>query len=164
MALVASILIVDDEPGFSAGMADFLRHLGHSVTCVDTLARAREALTERRPSLLLLDLMLPDGSGLELLSEISGAPPRRIVINTGHPGVKSFIQGLVGPGVTFLTKPVEPKEIAAIVRSIETEAAADARYRSTSLRSAARGVAADAEGVYPRAPGRGDGHAGADSG
>ncbi len=129
---MASILIVDDEPGFSAGMADFLRHLGHSVTCVDTLAKARDALSERRPALLLLDLMLPDGSGLELLSEISDAPPRRIVINTGHPGVKSFIQGLVGPGVSFLTKPVEPKEIAAIARSLETEpatdAAADARH------------------------------------
>jgi two-component system, NtrC family, response regulator HydG len=123
--LVASVLIVDDELGFSTGMAEFLRHLGHSVACVDTLAKARDALVARRPSLLLLDLMLPDGSGLELLNEVKESPPQRIVINTGHPGVKSFIQGLVGPGVTFLTKPVEPKEIAAILRSIEVESVAD---------------------------------------
>ncbi len=118
---MAAVLIVDDEPGFSTGMAEFLRHLGHSVACVDTLAKARGALTARRPALLLLDLMLPDGSGLELLSELKESPPQRIVINTGHPGVKSFIQGLVGPGVMFLTKPVEPKEIAAILRSIDVE-------------------------------------------
>jgi DNA-binding response OmpR family regulator len=119
---LASVLIVDDEVGFSEGMAEFLRHMGHTVACVDTLAKARDALAARTPSLLLLDLMLPDGSGLELLKEVTDSPPRRIVINTGHPGVKSFIQGLVGPGVLFLTKPVEPKEIAAILRSIETEA------------------------------------------
>ncbi len=123
---MASVLIVDDELGFSTGMAEFLRHLGHSVTCVDTLAKARDALSARRPALLLLDLMLPDGSGLELLSEVKESPPQRIVINTGHPGVKSFIQGLVGTGVTFLTKPVEPKEIAAILRSMEGGSATDA--------------------------------------
>ena len=50
---------------------------------------------------------------------------------TGHPGVKSFIQGLAGPGVSFLTKPVEPKEVAAILRTVESpedEAPADPKH------------------------------------
>ena len=101
-------------------MAEFLRHTGHGVSCSDTLADARKMLASRTPTLLLLDLMLPDGSGLELLEEIKHSPPRRIVIVTGHPGVKSFIQGLAGPGVSFLTKPVEPKEVASILRTIES--------------------------------------------
>jgi DNA-binding response OmpR family regulator len=162
---VASVLIVDDELGFSTGMAEFLRHLGHSVTCVDTLAKARDALTARHPALLLLDLMLPDGSGLELLSEVKEAPPQRIVINTGHPGSRSIIQGLVGTGVTFLTKPVEPKEIAAILRSIETGSAAEWRLRrSATLWPPARRIATNAQGVHARPSGGCDGYGGADSG
>jgi DNA-binding NtrC family response regulator len=128
---VASVVIVDDDRSFTSGMAEFLRHTGHSVACADTLGEARKMLASRAPTLLLLDLMLPDGSGLELLEEVKQNPPSRIVIVTGHPGVKSFIQGLAGPGVSFLTKPVEPKEVAGILRTVESpedEAATDRRH------------------------------------
>ena len=114
---MSTVLIVDDDTTFTAGMSAFLELQGHSVTCADSLASARCALRNAMPALLLLDLMLPDGSGLELLEELKEAPPRRIVIVTGHPGVKSFIQGLVGPSVSYLTKPVEPNDIAALLQT-----------------------------------------------
>jgi DNA-binding NtrC family response regulator len=116
---VANVLIVDDDTGFTSGMAQVLRHLGHTVSSADTLAEARRLFAARKPDLLMLDLMLPDGSGLELLEEVKDAPPSRIVIVTGHPGVKSFIQGVAGPGVSFLTKPVEAKDIVGLLRTMD---------------------------------------------
>ncbi|HTO56423.1 MAG TPA: sigma-54 dependent transcriptional regulator [Pseudomonadales bacterium] len=116
---MANVLIVDDETAFTGGMGQVLRHLGHAVSCAETLADARRHFAARKPDLLLLDLMLPDGSGLELLEEVKDAPPDRIVIVTGHPGVKSFIQGVAGPGVSFLTKPVEAKDIVGLLRSTD---------------------------------------------
>jgi DNA-binding NtrC family response regulator len=116
---VANVLIVDDDTGFTSGMAQVLRHLGHTISCADTLADARRLFAGRKPDLLMLDLMLPDGSGLELLEEVKDAPPNRIVIVTGHPGVKSFIQGVAGPGVSFLTKPVEAKDIVGLLRTMD---------------------------------------------
>jgi len=118
---VSTVLIVDDDTAFTSGMAQFLRHLGHTVNSADTLVEARRLLAVKMPSLLLLDLMLPDGSGLELLEEVKDSPPSRIVIVTGHPGVKSFIQGVAGPGVSFLTKPVEGKDVAGLLRSLDHE-------------------------------------------
>ncbi len=116
---MTSVLIVDDERVFAAGMAEFLRVSGHSVVCAHTLADARASLGERIPELMLLDLMLPDGSGLELLDEIKQTPPQRIVVVTGHPGVTTFIKDLVGHGVGFLSKPIDPKAVTKILLSLQ---------------------------------------------
>ena len=118
---MASVLIVDDDHEFTSGMAEFLHRDTHSVRVANSVASARVALGERTPALLLLDLMLPDGNGLELLDEIREAPPCRVVIVTGHPGVKSFIQDLVGRHVSYLTKPIEPRDVVALLNAVGTE-------------------------------------------
>src|SRR5262249_18609488 len=130
--------------------AQFLRHLGHTVSSADTLAEARRLLASKRPALLLLDLMLPDGSGLELLEEVKDAPPSRIVIVTGHPGVKSFIQGVAGPGVSFLTKPVEGKDVAGILRSLDEEPEQDEAPRFTKHYGVMIGESESMRAIYTK--------------
>lgn len=111
-------LIVDDEVSFAAGMAEFLRCQGHTVACADNLSQARDHLERKIPDVLLLDLMLPDGSGLQLFENFRDHRPKKIVIITGHSGVKSLIKSMVGDGVVYMKKPVEPRELIGVINSV----------------------------------------------
>lgn len=118
---MASILLIDDEQSFTTGIAELLRALNHSVTVADSLSTARSVLDQQPWDVMLIDLMLPDGNGLELLDELGDARPRQVVIITGHPGIKSTIRQLHGPGLRYLTKPLDVKEVTAIVDAIDTD-------------------------------------------
>ncbi|HET6565805.1 MAG TPA: response regulator, partial [Xanthomonadales bacterium] len=72
---MAHVLIVDDEAAFAEGMAEYLRVKGHTATVAPTLAQARDVLPKQAPDVVLLDLMLPDGSGLELFDAFEDQPP-----------------------------------------------------------------------------------------
>jgi two-component system, NtrC family, response regulator HydG len=115
---MTSVLIVDDDDAFTSGLAEYVRRGGHGVRTASSVSGARQALEQSVPGLLLLDLMLPDGNGLDLLDELKAHPPRRVVVITGHPGVKSFVHGMVGDRVSYLTKPVEPRDVIAIVNAL----------------------------------------------
>jgi DNA-binding NtrC family response regulator len=117
---MARVLLVDDEPDFRKAAAEMLEAFSHEISAVESLAQARKHLDEERPDVVLLDLMLPDGNGLELLDDLStvreaGRPPQKVVLMTGHPGIKSQIKDLKGPAVTFLTKPFQSGELLRAV-------------------------------------------------
>ncbi len=120
---MAHVLIVDDEPSFSSGIAEYLRLKDHNVVAANTLAVARELLAQRTPDVLLLDLMLPDGSGLELFDVFEKKRPQKIIIITGHSGVKSLIGGMAGDGVSYMKKPIEPRELLGILNATTSDAA-----------------------------------------
>jgi two-component system, NtrC family, response regulator HydG len=122
---MTSVLIVDDDDAFTSGLAEYVRRSGHQVRTANSVDAARRALEESMPSLLLLDLMLPDGNGLDILEELKTDPPRRVVLITGHPGVKSFVHGMVGERVSYLTKPVEPRDVISIVNALDDDAEPD---------------------------------------
>ncbi len=115
---MASILIVDDEAAFSSGISEYLELHGHKVVSANSLATARRVLPERRPDVVLLDLMLPDGSGLELLDAFKDHRPEKVVIITGHPGVKSLIGGMAGEGISYMKKPIEPRELTSLLSTV----------------------------------------------
>ena len=120
---MAKILIVDDEAAFSSGVAEYLEMQGHAVTTTNSLGGARDLLPEQKPDAVLLDLMLPDGSGLELLDAFDTHRPEKVVIITGHSGVKSLIGGMAGDGVSFMKKPIEIRELAALVSGLGNQPA-----------------------------------------
>jgi len=115
---MAHVLLVDDEPDFSSGIAEFLRIQGHTAVTANSLEAARHALAERHPDVLLLDLMLPDGSGLELFDAFEDRRPQKIVIITGHTGIKSMIGGMAGDGVSYMKKPIEPRELLGTLNTV----------------------------------------------
>ncbi|MGB5245388.1 MAG: sigma-54 dependent transcriptional regulator [Woeseia sp.] len=114
---MAHILIVDDEPDFSSGISEFLRLQQHTVMSANTLSAGRTALKKKLPDVLLLDLMLPDGNGLDLFDQFESRRPQKIVIITGHSGIKSLIGGMAGDGVLYMTKPIEPRELLGLLES-----------------------------------------------
>ncbi|HEX7236873.1 MAG TPA: sigma-54 dependent transcriptional regulator [Gammaproteobacteria bacterium] len=116
---MANVLLVDDEPDFVAAAKEMLQLHGHTVESAERLEIARRLLGGSVPDVLLLDLMLPDGNGLELLEELRESPVKRVVFITGHPGIKSLIKNLSGPSVSYLTKPIGSTEL---LRTVETDA------------------------------------------
>lgn len=80
---MARVLVVEDEADLQAVLAFNLREAGHSVQVVGDLAQARISIAQQRPELVLLDLMLPDGSGMELC--------RRLLAETHLPHVGVLI-------------------------------------------------------------------------
>ena len=116
---MANVLLVDDEPDFVAAGKEMLQLHGHTVESAERLESGRRLLGGAVPDVLLLDLMLPDGNGLELLEELRESPVKRVVFITGHPGIKSLIKNLSGPSVSYLTKPIGSTEL---LRTVEADA------------------------------------------
>lgn len=114
---MADFLIVDDDELFTSGIAQFLRLHGHDARTVRSLAEARHELEQKLPSVVLLDLMLPDGNGLELLGELSAHPRVKVIISTGNSGVTSFIGQLEGDNISYLIKPINPRDLIGIINA-----------------------------------------------
>ncbi|TLX21986.1 sigma-54-dependent Fis family transcriptional regulator [Thermomonas fusca] len=110
---MARILIVDDDPDFGECAAAFAAQQGCEVILAPTLAQAREALAQRM-DLILLDLHLPDGSGLDLLQDIDLAQQGRIVVLTGHPCLDSARRAVSEPIVEYLLKPLPAERLIAM--------------------------------------------------
>jgi DNA-binding NtrC family response regulator len=122
---MAKVLLVDDEPDFVEAANEMLQLHGHAVETADRLEKARSILAMNHPDVLLLDLMLPDGNGLELLEELRGGSVKRVVFITGHPGIKSLIKNLSGPSVSYLTKPIDSRDLISLLKEIEQVGSAE---------------------------------------
>ncbi|HMB58991.1 MAG TPA: sigma-54 dependent transcriptional regulator [Xanthomonadales bacterium] len=118
---MAQILIVDDEEAFATGLAEYLELKGHKATVAFSLEDARANLGQQHPDVVLLDLMLPDGSGLELFDAFEANPPKKIIIITGHSGVKSIIGAMAGNGVMYMKKPIETRDLEGILNALGEE-------------------------------------------
>lgn len=112
------ILIVDDEPAV-ADVLDFaLRKAGFSVTTVGTLAAARQALRRRLPALLVLDLGLPDGDGLDLCRWVRQQGDLPVLVLTCRDEEIDRVLGLEQGADDYVVKPFSPREVVARIRTI----------------------------------------------
>ncbi|MEZ5594237.1 MAG: response regulator [Gammaproteobacteria bacterium] len=99
------VLIVDDESTFVAATEKLLEQRGFEVSSALDLQTARGYLSTQLPDVLLLDIVLPDGSGLDLIQEIDPDAKTRIVVMTGHPTLDIAIDSLRARVADFLIKP-----------------------------------------------------------
>lgn len=104
----ATLLVVDDNETVQNLYRRHLVLAGYDVHSAQRLSEAREALGARRFDAILLDLNLPDGSGMEFVSEIRAVDPSvAIVLITGHGDVPSAVEAMRRGADNFLTKPVD---------------------------------------------------------
>ncbi len=116
------LLVVDDEPHIGLLLRPHLELLGYRVSLVRTLADARTVLADRRAPLdaLLLDLHLPDGSGLDLLREIRGTAASRalpVMVLTAE-GEDRVLDEAAQLGAVLLTKPFSPTKLTARIAAM----------------------------------------------
>ena len=106
---VGSVLIVDDNVEFQSSVADLAALANCAVSRAGTLREARRIIRDHRFDLVILDLDLPDGSGLELLEEIDLATLGEVAIVTGHPSVDSAVRAVRLPIVDYSSSRSRPK-------------------------------------------------------
>ena len=111
------ILVVDDEREIADLVALYLTNEGYSVTQCATVAQALAALQEQPPELAILDIMLPDGSGLDLCRKIRETHRWPILMLTARGQEVDKITGLTLGADDYVTKPFLPLELVARVKA-----------------------------------------------
>ena len=111
------LLIVDDE----ASLRDFLTIVfeeeGWHVESAGSLGEARASIAKREPDLVLCDVMVPDGSGLDLLREVKGHDPSiAFIMITAHTSTKAAVEALKTGAFDYIAKPFDIEELKIIVR------------------------------------------------
>ena len=120
------ILVIDDDRAILRTLALHLT-TAHQVETAPGLAEGRRRARELAPDLLVLDLKLPDGTGLELLREMRTAGDLTpVLLVTGHGSLDSAIEAMREGATDYIRKPIDIDELdAAIARVARTAAAAE---------------------------------------
>ena len=123
-------LVVEDDPGIASGLSVSLRQAGYAVDVCGTLDSAWTALCVEPFDVVLLDLGLPDGDGLDLLAKVRRQGERRpgqsdlpykdmpVLIMTARDGVNDRITGLDEGADDYIIKPFDPNELLARLRAM----------------------------------------------
>lgn len=117
--MASTVLLVDDEADLTATCARLLRRQGYSVSCATTRDGALAALDADRPDLVVSDLRLPDGDGLDVVRAARSmlAPPPVIVL-TGYASQTSRRQALAAGAAAYLAKPFSLASFMGIVEEL----------------------------------------------
>jgi two-component system phosphate regulon response regulator PhoB len=125
------VLVVDDEPDITALVAYHLAKEGYRVSTAASGPEALKAVTEQRPDLVVLDLMLPGQSGYEVLEELRRKEDTRdvgVVVLTARRDEGDRIKGLTLGADDYLVKPFSPRElvlrVGAVLRRLASPAVA----------------------------------------
>ncbi|MBT9553454.1 MAG: sigma-54-dependent Fis family transcriptional regulator [Hydrogenophaga sp.] len=114
----ACVLVVDDEPDLRTLYELTLLREGHEVVSAPDLAQAREWLGQRRFDVLITDMRLPDGLGLELLRELAAQQRNeKSIVITAYGSAENAVEALKTGAFDYLTKPVDLKQLRAAVNA-----------------------------------------------
>jgi two-component system, OmpR family, response regulator RegX3 len=117
------ILLVEDELSISEPLARALEREGFDVAIADTAAAAVEGFRARRPDLVLLDVMLPDGDGRDVLRQLRQVSRVPVVMLTARGEEMDRVLGLELGADDYVTKPFSAAELVARVRAVLRRAA-----------------------------------------
>jgi len=116
--LVANILLVDDDTKFLNATTDLLQMLGHTVRGASSVEEAKSMAVAGNYTHAILDLILPDGSGLHVLDALNAENHNlQVALVTGHASIKSFVMNLYGPNIKYLIKPIDLEQLNAFLAS-----------------------------------------------
>jgi len=140
---VPHALLVDDDSDAAETMAMLIANEGFTVATAGSLRDARRQMALQEPDIVLLDLMLPDGSGMELFNDAKQLPNAELVLITGHASLDTSIQALRLGAADYLVKPMSLKQLQGVLSRVTKP-------------SALKAVAGDMESVLEK-----EGHFGA---
>jgi two-component system response regulator PilR (NtrC family) len=110
------LLIVDDEQSLLDFLEILFREEGYEVVTADSVAEAREVLGRSAPDLVLCDILMPDGNGLDLLEEIKqreDSPP--VLMMTAYTSTRSAIEAMKLGAYDYVSKPFDNDELKVLV-------------------------------------------------
>ena len=111
-----NILLVDDDVEFSDVICHIVEFLGHNINTATSLKEAHQWFENNTFDHVLLDFMLPDGSGLHLLDHLKmiGQSPK-VTLISGHPSVKGILAEMCEPNVSHLLKPLQREDLELVL-------------------------------------------------
>ena len=116
--MAARVLVVDDAPEFGQLVRAVLTAAGHSVLQAGDMATARAELDESRIDLVVLDLGLPDGDGLDLCRWVRERGDTYVLVISGRDQADDGVDALEAGADDFLAKPFTPRELGARVEAL----------------------------------------------
>src|SRR5262245_62454098 len=125
-AVSARVLVIEDDHALSEVLCDELRARGHMAVPAETVGQGLEQLKEMEFDVALVDLMLPDGSGIDILRQVSEDDrPMECIVLTGYAAVSTAIEAMKLGAYDYVTKPARMEELEMLVE----KAAEKARLR-----------------------------------
>ena len=124
-----TVLLVEDERSITEPLQEALAREGFDATVAETAADALERYRELRPDVVLLDVMLPDGSGFDVCRELRRESRVPIIMVTARGEEADRVVGLELGADDYVTKPFSAREVAARIRAVlrRADEAADSR-------------------------------------
>jgi two-component system, OmpR family, response regulator len=128
------VLVVDDEPNIAELLAMALRYEGWDVAQAGTGTAAVAVAKRERPDAVVLDIMLPDFDGLEVMRRLrTSMPDVPVLFLTARDAVEDRVAGLTAGGDDYVTKPFSLEEVVARLRALMRRAGAVARREESVL-------------------------------
>ncbi len=112
-------LLIDDDAGSLRALAEWFEGEGYAVRTAESLEQARTFLGEPPPDLVVIDLYLPDGTGLEFLDDLKTYPEAEVIIMTGQGSINSAVEAMRGGAIDYLTKPVDLTRLRRILANVQ---------------------------------------------
>ena len=109
------LLMIEDEADVLEINREYFEGKGYEAVCADTLTKARFLLEEHAPDLILLDVMMPDGSGFDFCAELRQKTNAPIIFLTCRDENESVVKGLLQGGDDYVTKPYDLNILSARV-------------------------------------------------
>jgi DNA-binding response OmpR family regulator len=150
----AEILVVEDSAVWQQLVTTILTRAGHHPTVVGSAADALDHLRHGRPEVILLDLGLPDGDGIELCREIRGASDAHILILSAKDTEMDRVLGLTVGADDYVTKPFSERELLARVQAVLRRRAEQRPAPPATTRRVHDGMEVDPEGRIVEIDGR----------
>jgi DNA-binding response OmpR family regulator len=118
LMVALDVLVVEDSPEYAQLVVAVLRDGGHSVRTVTSIADARRSISSVPPDLVVLDLTLPDGDGLDLCRAIRETSSAYIMMLTGRDDEVDKVVGFKLGADDYVTKPFSPRELGARIEAL----------------------------------------------
>src|SRR5262247_1197942 len=115
---MSHVLLVDDDPETLDWLSELVKSEGFTVATADSLRAARIHLTRLTPDILLTDLLLPDGQGIELVADLESRDSTEFVVMTGYASTESAIEALRAGATDYLVKPADVDRLKAILHRV----------------------------------------------
>ncbi len=111
-------LIVEDDRDAREALAELIAIEGFEVSAVGNVCEAQIICAERKPDIILVDLQLPDGNGLDLVRNMGQASGTQVVLVTGHASIESAIDALRLGAADYLTKPINMRRLRSLLSRV----------------------------------------------
>jgi len=128
-----TVLVVEDESSIASFVSLYLKNAGYTVRTAATGSEALAAVAAEQPALIVLDLMLPDIDGIEVCKRVREHSDVPILMLTARDEDVDKIIGLEVGADDYLTKPFNPRELVARIKSILRRAAPERRDRESAV-------------------------------